>query len=216
MPLNATGRKVLSSVLKANARFEQENAVGTYFATVDCKGSGDIEPIGTLMKYSVANSAFYPMTVDDDWSASVVTALGKVVKPTTLNGFEYVCVTAGTTNDTEGEPTWPTVPGATVTETDGVEWLTQIPGGKDINSPLPDGTVICITVGAKEGVGFNIEAVTLSSSATEMSVLFRGEAAVVDGGLIYGTGVEAETNRALEMNGIVVVAAATNVVPTYL
>ena len=220
MPLNATSRKVLSSVLKNAARFEQENAVGTYFATVDCKGSGATEPLGTVMKYDAANSAFYPYVIEVDWEASLVVALGKVVKPTTLNGLEYVCITAGTTNDTEGEPTWPTVPGATVTETDAVVWMARIPGAPDVNSPLPDGTVFCITVGQKEGIGFNKEDVTLSGTAVEMTVLFRGEAGVVDGGLVWDSGVlaanQTEIKRAFEMNDIMVITAATDVVPSLL
>lgn len=218
MTLNATGRKVLSSVLKDSARFEQEGAVSTYFATVDCKGSGDVEPLGTVMKYSVTNSAFYPYTVEDDWEASTTYALGAVVKPTTLNGLEYVCITAGDSDATE--PTWPTTPGATETETGGAVWLARIPGAKDVNSPLPDGTVFCITVGQKEGLNFNKEDVTLSSTATEMTVLFRGEAAVVDGGLEWDSGVAAgnktEIKRAFEMNGIVVATAATDVVPSFV
>ena len=214
MTLNATSRKVLSSTLKDAARFEQESAVGTYFATVDCKGSGDVEPIGTLMKYNSTNSAFYPYTVAADWEASTTYAVGAVVKPTTVNGLEYICVVAGDSDATEHA--WNLIPGVTEAETAGVEWLGRFPDGKDVLSPLPDGSTICITVGQKEGIGFNKEDVTLSSSAVKMTVLFRGEASVVGGGIIYGTAVEAEVNRTLEMNGIVVATAATDVVPSLI
>jgi hypothetical protein len=63
-----------------------------------------------------------------DWAASTsatartASAVGTIVRPTTKNGYVYECTTGGTTNDTEGEPTWPTTPGDTVTETDGVVW----------------------------------------------------------------------------------------------
>lgn len=63
-----------------------------------------------------------------DWAASTTatartaTLPGTIVRPTTKNGYVYECTTGGTTNDTEGEPTWPTTPGGTVTETDGVVW----------------------------------------------------------------------------------------------
>ncbi|NVL90729.1 MAG: hypothetical protein HWN69_07020 [Desulfobacterales bacterium] len=63
-----------------------------------------------------------------DWAKSTsatgrsTTKVGTIVRPTTHNGYVYECTTTGTTNDTEGEPTWPTVPGDSVTETDGVVW----------------------------------------------------------------------------------------------
>lgn len=64
-----------------------------------------------------------------DWAASTsatarsATLPGTVVRPlATKTGYVYECTGTGTTNDTEGEPTWPTTPGETVTETDGVVW----------------------------------------------------------------------------------------------
>lgn len=63
-----------------------------------------------------------------DWAASTAatarsaSAIGTCVRPTTKNGFVYECTGTGTTNDTEGEPTWPTTLGDSVTETDGVIW----------------------------------------------------------------------------------------------
>jgi len=57
-----------------------------------------------------------------DWSntsatARTATAIGTIVRPTTHNGYIYECTTSGTGNATE--PTWPTVPGQTVTEASG-------------------------------------------------------------------------------------------------
>jgi len=67
-----------------------------------------------------------------DWTASLAATAatdgdagsGTVVSPTTPNGFIYKCTLGGTTNDTEGEPTWSTSIGGTTVETDGVEWET--------------------------------------------------------------------------------------------
>lgn len=58
-----------------------------------------------------------------DWPASTAatartaTAIGTLVRPTTHNGYIYECTTSGSGNATE--PTWPTVPGETVTEASG-------------------------------------------------------------------------------------------------
>jgi len=60
----------------------------------------------------------------DVWLASTVYAEGDIVSPTTADDNRYICTTAGTSNDTEGEPTWNTTPGGTTTETDGVAWKT--------------------------------------------------------------------------------------------
>jgi hypothetical protein len=53
------------------------------------------------------------------WAASETVVLNEVRFPTTPNGHLYKCTTAGTTGSTE--PTWPTGPGATVTD-GGVVW----------------------------------------------------------------------------------------------
>ena len=60
----------------------------------------------------------------DDWAASTAYAVGDVVKATSYDARRYICTTAGTSNDTEGEPTWDTTIGNTTTETDGVVWET--------------------------------------------------------------------------------------------
>jgi len=56
------------------------------------------------------------------WFSAIAKTLGDIVTPMTPNGYSYTCITAGTTNDTEGEPAWPTTIGATVVEADGVKW----------------------------------------------------------------------------------------------
>lgn len=220
MTLNATGRKVLSSLLKNADKFEAENAVDTYFTTVSCKAASatDVEPIGTILKYNATAGYWYIYAQEDDWEASATYALGAIVKPTTLNGLEYICITAGDSDATE--PTWPLVPGATETETAGVVWLARIPGAKDINSSLPDGSIYAVTVGSAEGIGFNKADVEFSTTAVKMTVLFRGFAALNTDSLEWADAVAAgnktEVKKALEMNNIVMVDTATAVVPTML
>ena len=60
------------------------------------------------------------------WTASTVLAVGDWISPTAHNGYIYKVTTAGTTNDTEGEPTWNTTVGGTTTETDGVVYETVL------------------------------------------------------------------------------------------
>lgn len=60
----------------------------------------------------------------DVWAASDSVSIGTIRIPTIENGYAYQCTTGGTTNDTEGEPTWSTTIGATTTEIDGVVWTT--------------------------------------------------------------------------------------------
>lgn len=48
------------------------------------------------------------------WVASVARVVGDMVRPTTSNGLVYRCTVAGTSSGSE--PTWPTTPGATVTD----------------------------------------------------------------------------------------------------
>lgn len=58
------------------------------------------------------------------WQASTVYKLGDIVTASSYDNRRYECTTEGTSNDTEGEPTWDTTIGNTTTETDGVAWLT--------------------------------------------------------------------------------------------
>lgn len=58
------------------------------------------------------------VTVREDNDAGT----GTVIQATGSDARFYKCTTAGTTNDTEGEPTWDTTIGNSTTETDGVVW----------------------------------------------------------------------------------------------
>lgn len=84
---------------------------------------------------------------------------------------------------------------------------------------LPNGAPIGVTVGTYESVGTNYADVTLSSTATEMYVLFRGEAAVKDAGIEWGTataGDQAEFKLQLEKQGIAVVSQNTLAAPAFV
>lgn len=59
------------------------------------------------------------VVVHTAWAASTAYSLGDYVHATTFNSFRYECTTAGTSGT--GEPTWPLVEGATVTD-GGVTW----------------------------------------------------------------------------------------------
>ena len=48
------------------------------------------------------------------WQASTAYSKGAIVKPTTANGYYYICTTAGTSGSSQ--PTWPTTVGATVND----------------------------------------------------------------------------------------------------
>jgi len=78
------------------------------------------------------------------WTASTAFSLGDYTRPTAANAYVYECVTAGTTNDTEGEPSWGTTRGADTTETDGVAWRCRgshvIAMGTDMSGVLRPGT----------------------------------------------------------------------------
>jgi hypothetical protein len=53
---------------------------------------------------------------DGTWTADTAYALEFVVEPVTPNGYRYECTTAGTSDSSAGEPTWPTTIGDTVAD----------------------------------------------------------------------------------------------------
>jgi len=213
---NSTTRTQYSELVKGTSKFNEEGAVNYNFASVEVKGSGDIDNIGIPLMWD--GSTFVAFAVNADWLASTVTALGATVKPTTQNGYEYVCIAAGTTNDSEGEPTWPTTVGATVTETDGVVWLCRI-AYSGAESTLPNKANVCVLVGQSGAIGLNVTDTTLSATATVMPVLFRGEAAVAKEGFTWGSIAavdQAEFYTAFELVGIAVTEAGDTVDPSFI
>lgn len=91
-------------------------------------------------------------------------------------------------------------------------------------SPLKDGSVVAVSVGDFQGKGFNEEDTDLAVADAKMTVLYRGDAAILAEGVIWndadGYGADAAAQAAflaqLEAQRITTVAKATTVTPTYL
>lgn len=91
------------------------------------------------------------------WAASTAYSLGDVVRPTTRNGYNYECTTAGTSG--ASEPTWPTTPGNTVNDGTAV-WTCRTAkqladvamAGTDFTHANGDTSGRKTTVGQKTGV----------------------------------------------------------------
>jgi hypothetical protein len=220
MPVNATARKFLTDLVKAVDNFAEDTAVRFNFETVGVEGSGDVDNIGIPLLWDETAAAFLELAAPADWTASVVTAVGDVVKPTTRDGNEYVCTVAGTTNDTEGEPTWVTTLGGETIETDLVQWTARKAYAVDSagTSPLKNKSRIAVTVGDLFGVGFNKKDTTLSGTPVNMTVIYRGEAALINEGFIWGSVAaadQAEFLLALEDARITTITNAEVVSPTF-
>lgn len=213
-----TTRDKFSELVKAYNKFEDQFGVNYCFATVSVEGSGDIDNIGVPVMWSEDDSAFIEFSANADWAASTAYSVGDVVKPTTQDGYEYVCVTAGTSHT--AEPTFVAVPGATTTETTSVVWLCrEAYSGNGIDSPLPNGAHIAVICGPAEGRGFNYEDTTLSSTAVNMTVIYRGPGALSKSGFEWGSTVaadQAEFYKQLEKQGLALVTAGTTVTPTFV
>jgi len=144
-----------------------------------------------------------------DWSASTaVTAVdaydagvGSFVRPTAGFNYFYRCTIGGTTNDTEGEPTWNTTPGGTTVEADGVEWETVLAWhlkGAIATSPItsraifasgslsvqPDGFwehgVVTFTSGLNAGVSREVKSFTATGNILEFFLPFPYDVSVFD------------------------------------
>lgn len=85
-------------------------------------------------------------------------------------------------------------------------------------SSLPNESPVCIAVGAKEGIGFNKEDITLSGTAVVMTVLFRGSASVIHEGIDYDVSHAASEPAfevQLEKQNIAVQTQAEEVIPSF-
>mgnify|MGYP003638981424 CR=1 FL=1 len=80
-----------------------------------------------------------------------------------------------------------------------------------VASTLPNAAPVALVVGSKMGKGINKEKVTLTASAVEYTVIFRGEAIVAN----LPTAANAAFKVALEKQGIAIQAAAEVVAPTF-
>ena len=87
------------------------------------------------------------------------------------------------------------------------------------DSTLPDGSPIAVTVGTYEGVGANFDDVTLTSTATKMWVIYRGEGGVKDAGIVWGSANAASQTAyklQLEKQRLAVVEAQTQADPSFI
>jgi len=67
----------------------------------------------------IGYKAGYNLKQPSAWAASTDYSVGDYVRPTSANGYNYECISAGTSGSSE--PTWPTTIGDTVTD-GGVTW----------------------------------------------------------------------------------------------
>lgn len=85
-------------------------------------------------------------------------------------------------------------------------------------SPLPDGSVLGLSVGNFAGLGNNEADTDLSDSDAQMTLLYRGDAAIVEDEIIWGSAAgPAQTAflAQLENQRITTVDNATTVTPAY-
>ena len=73
----------------------------------------DTAPDGTY-DAEIYYGKMHSLVTASAWADSTAYVLGDYVLPTTLNGYRYVCTTAGTSD--AAEPTWPTTIGGTVSD----------------------------------------------------------------------------------------------------
>lgn len=86
------------------------------------------------------------------------------------------------------------------------------------DSALPNGSPVCFVVGQVEGRGVNKADVTLSATAQELTVLYRGGAVVSKDGIEWGTAAapaQAAFLLQVEKQGIAVIESATAASPAY-
>ncbi len=85
------------------------------------EGDGQVHVFQTFARVWTADSSIDQNEITkpatpSDWIASTAYSLNDRVKPTTQNGYYYVCSTAGTSATAGNEPSWPTKDGNTVTD----------------------------------------------------------------------------------------------------
>jgi hypothetical protein len=216
MPVNATGRKYLSELVTGESSYDDNTFTNFKYATVDVEGSTTVDNIGTPLMWSDTDSAFLILAAAADWAATTAYSLGDVVKPTTRDGNEYVAVAAGTSDAAEPSP-WNTEVGGETTDAT-VTWIARRAYSNDLSSPLVTNASICLTVGNEFGKGFNKEGLLLTGTSQSMTVLYRGDATILESGIDWGSVAaadQAEFLTALEAQRITTADEATVVTPAF-
>jgi len=86
-------------------------------------------------------------------------------------------------------------------------------------SSLPDASPVCVVVGEKEAKGLNRKDITLTGTSQDLTVLYRGPAAVVTEGIDFGAASApniALFKTALEKQNIAVISSAPSADPAYI
>jgi hypothetical protein len=86
-------------------------------------------------------------------------------------------------------------------------------------SPLKDGSVIALSVGNYQGKGFNDEDTDLGGTTPKMTVLYRGDAAVLEEGIIWNgasAGLQTAFLVQLEAQHITTTELAADAAASYL
>jgi hypothetical protein len=168
--------------------------------------------------WSEATASFIVLAAPADWAATTAYSLGDIVKPATRDGNEYVCTLAGTS--LASEPTFITTIGGETIEAAGPTWTARKAYAVDTagTSPLAGKIRIAVTAGDLFGVGFNKKDTALSATPVNMTAIYRGEAALINEGFIWGSVAaadQAEFLSALEDVRITTISNAEVVTPTF-
>lgn len=219
MPVNATGRNYITDLLKGKEQFSEDAATRYHFETVGVEGSGAItnSNIGLPLIWDETAVAFVRFTANAARADSTAYSVGDIVRPVTRDGNEYVCQTAGTSAGSA--PTFITTAGAETTD-GAVTWVARKAYAVDgaSTSPLKNKSRICVTVGSEFGVGFNKNDRVLSATPMNFTVIYRGQATLINEGFLWGTVAaedQAEFLSALEDLNITTIDNATVVTPTF-
>lgn len=104
------------------AEFAGGDVYHYWLRTAQAWNGSDTYDLGELVQPLTPNGFLYRAhrlrAPGPAWAPKVPRAVGNRIEPTTFNGFEYECIQTIGTDPRSGdvEPTWPTQPGAIVTE----------------------------------------------------------------------------------------------------
>lgn len=118
----------------------------------------------------VDNITLTPVNTSPIWVATTAYALGKILTPTSPNGFVYICVSAGTSGSSE--PTWPIVGlGSTVVDGTCMWALYAVHHpATEIKLALSSGGLSSATGGAALSVGTSISSLAANAVAIYIRV----------------------------------------------
>lgn len=125
-----------------------------YFGSAQTAGTRQLQATSSP---GSANITLTPTSATASWAVATAYTVGYIVRPTTPNGYIYVCTTAGTSHAST-EPTWPTTPiGSTVSDGTAV-WTLRAAAHPitEIKLALTSGALGSATAGAALSIGTTI------------------------------------------------------------